>query len=509
MRPKITVYHAFDGFLYFPLFLAERLDVLPPNTTLDPAGTDVDAVECLRKDFAPHAEVPIAICDPLAGNIGKMLATADPDDRICVVAAFIKGVQLWVCNPDQAILPVKSEKKLRKHAEKIHRIIGYADKTTGGVFARRLNQNAALNATLTLVSHFGEEWAALEAQASGVASENTIVLTADVVRIAARELPAKNIVLDYRKGEATHKCAPYLFTAVLTPQSVLQQHLVPILGVLTGLNIAVQRARAAAYSTVDCEVIQFLSQRFARATKEELAPAGNDSLEAPVEAGAPPAGANGTAPLKSGIVRSALRMLVGDEKGQRNSVYEYLESPPDEKTLRRAWHNAERQWTAWPPQNYIPEPVVIAEQATPIPSLLIHSSWQSQLHNHYKTFFTRRLLRWPNLNWFIIVGTRFIDLVMALGVAVPIVVWKMVQTGQSPFNEWESWSFFLAMVCIFVSLCFAWHYGIKWRKVLTAPIEKEEEADRANPASGGSWGTSVVAYLSVLGLLIWRAAGHL
>ena len=103
---KIKVVHAYNGFLYSPLFLADKIGLFPKNLELVFTSSDSEAVEQLCLQDSSKGEINFAICDPFAANFNSIMPE-HTDDRIFIVGSLINKVPFWIYNTNPSINPVK------------------------------------------------------------------------------------------------------------------------------------------------------------------------------------------------------------------------------------------------------------------------------------------------------------------------------------------------------------------------------------------------------------------
>jgi hypothetical protein len=93
----VDIYYPNASLLYFPLLLAYDMGFFPENTTLHLVATDRDAVDEIRRADKSNNRIQIAVCDPVAGDIGRRHVDGS-SERICVVGTMITGIPLWLSN---------------------------------------------------------------------------------------------------------------------------------------------------------------------------------------------------------------------------------------------------------------------------------------------------------------------------------------------------------------------------------------------------------------------------
>src|SRR5689334_6894860 len=110
---QIKIYHAFNGFLYAPIFLAEKLGLFPKNTKLIYVQGDDKAIQALCSHSHTGERNWFAICDPFSVDLN--MAVEHTDDEICVIGSLINVLPIWVFNPDQSIDVVRHENDLARY----------------------------------------------------------------------------------------------------------------------------------------------------------------------------------------------------------------------------------------------------------------------------------------------------------------------------------------------------------------------------------------------------------
>ena len=120
---KIKIFHAFNGFIYAPVFLAHELQLFPKDTELHYAGNDDEAITSILDQSDPDV-IPFAICDPLSSEKLNRIVSHRPDD-LCVVATLIDTIPLWVYNPDPNVIAVDNEQKLQRYRPQLKKIVTY------------------------------------------------------------------------------------------------------------------------------------------------------------------------------------------------------------------------------------------------------------------------------------------------------------------------------------------------------------------------------------------------
>ncbi|NTU50596.1 MAG: hypothetical protein HGA87_06975, partial [Desulfobulbaceae bacterium] len=172
---KININNAFDGFLYAPLFLADKLGYFPACSELKFRNGDSECLDALCEH--PDEDIPLnwfAICDPFSIDISKKVPQ-DGDD-LCVIGCLVDKLPVWVYNINPSITRVKSEKDIANYKKDVRKLRCYKEGTTGYLVGRRLKNILELRDDELEQKEFGEEF-------SGGIPENTLVATSDILRV--------------------------------------------------------------------------------------------------------------------------------------------------------------------------------------------------------------------------------------------------------------------------------------------------------------------------------------
>lgn len=228
MKP-ININYAYNGFLYAPLFLADELGLLPRNMELKYRNGDIPAIQSLALK-TEDAENWFAICDPFAKDISKIQSEIGIDG-ICIVGTFIDRLPVWVYSSDPEFEPVGSEEELvaQDNKHRVDKIVCYEKFNTGYLIGERLRRKFDFPASKIIERKFGQEFASQP-------DPSELIITSDVLKIVG-ELDRRNIVFNY--PQKSRDLNPFLFTAVLTLRSVIEEHLYSVLSILAGLRTAI------------------------------------------------------------------------------------------------------------------------------------------------------------------------------------------------------------------------------------------------------------------------------
>ncbi len=355
----ININHAFNGFLYAPLFLASELGFFPNCARLVYRDGDSECLDALCQ-YSPGPEKNwFAICDPFSVDIATKVPARRDD--IAVVGCLVDKVPCWVYNADPAIVRVSKESDLGKYSQAIQRLVCYKPATTGYLLGKRLQKTLQLKDVDLQTTDFGKEF-------DGNPSPNTAILTSDVLRVVGIGLNSGHIVFNYPQRAPTDLC-PFLFTGILTLRDeVVEENLWAVLTLLAGLKHAADLLRE---KNLRPECISILTKCFSA----QLDAMGIDQPS-----------------KREGIVKEAI--IYAFQTGDL-----YTESLKPEKT---AWDNAQKQWQAVMGRTF----AETEERNEPIPALLIKRDWRrdAELRKRINDGFpsvasliTGRFLRWYHI----------------------------------------------------------------------------------------------------------------
>jgi hypothetical protein len=234
---KIYINHAYDGFLYAPLFLAYRLGLFPNNCELKLRGGDSEAIRALCDHPQQGEKNWFAICDPFSVEASVPPGTGE---RLCVVGTIIERAPVWLYNTNSSIDRLSSEDDLHSLNGKINQISTYPEDTTGCLFGKRIQEKYLRQVNGVTTHDFGQEFKDADSQ--------TLVVTSDVLRVVKEENDSRggtpHIIFSYAEnGPSDTK--PYLFTAIITlRETVLKQNLSILLAVMSAINKAIDYLQA-------------------------------------------------------------------------------------------------------------------------------------------------------------------------------------------------------------------------------------------------------------------------
>lgn len=462
-RIPIVINYAYDGFLYFPLFLAHSWGYLPPGTELHLAGSDENAMALLQNHPPAEEKLVLSICDPLV-RIPSATSGAGRGDKTCIVGTFICGLPLWLINKDPAIRTIAREADIQQYCTQFKALISYKEGTTINVLANRLREQHPMPNVRTIIQcEFGEEFQKLSElwRTDQTTAEEALVFTSDILQVLAFHKGENDVVFSYAEHARTAGLSPYLFTGIATRESMLRAYLPEVVGVLSGLRNATRLARSL-HARKTKELLEVLSRTC-------------DFFNA--------CGFQGSEEDKVGIFREAIHDLV-----IRANVYRYLEDPPDAPTLAEAWRASEQVWKEYSGE---PDraPLHIEEHSSPIPSLLIHERWEERLNGHYRNVFSNphKHFEWRWILLSPIYRTTLLPLVTIIATIFSFgfsLYMTRTSTSQHPF--YFDMSCILAAVMLIDGFA-AWQLGRESRKlsfdVPNDNADKQQSAERQKTAA--------------------------
>jgi hypothetical protein len=235
MSDEIVISHAYNGFIYLPLFLAKHLGYFPQNVRLRYAQSDEEAVqELMHPGNATAPQSAFAVCDPLmVSHLSKIIGEREfgqPDPPL-VVGSLIKRTPIWLFNSSPAITPVFQESEL---AGRVSKIRCYQRPNTGYVIARRLQ---ALLSVSDDQMHFTE--VPFNSEFNDPIPSDMLVVTSDVLHMAQLGFNNNNIVFSYASKPSDVR--EMFFTGILTRKSLFENDLALVLAVLAGIRKAITK----------------------------------------------------------------------------------------------------------------------------------------------------------------------------------------------------------------------------------------------------------------------------
>lgn len=334
----ININHAFDGFLYSPLFLAHELGFFPKCAKLVFRNGDSECLDALCQTNSGSEKNWFAICDPFSVDLSKK-NPAHTGDQLCVVGCIVDKLPVWLFNPDPSIDTVHDESQLARLHDNVQKLICYKETTTGYLIAKRLQKIFGLRATDLVPRSFGEEF-------TGTVANDTVVATSDILHVVRTGLHGNKIIFNYAQ-QSPAELNPFLFTGILTlKKAVLDDNLWAILTVLAGIKKAVDLLRE---ENVRPEFVTILAKHF----EQKLAGMGITSLTEQEE-----------------LVRASIVYAFSTQDLYSESL----------KPTKEAWDNARKQWETTMQRRFVDT----IDRNEPIPALLIKRGWQrdAELRHH-------------------------------------------------------------------------------------------------------------------------------
>lgn len=233
---QIIIEHAYDGFLYAPLFLAKALELFPANCELHYSRGDVPAIQALCNYHDPHKNHWFAICDPFCAHVRRAVPRGR-DEEICLVGTVINTAPIWLFNINPKVTAVNRESDLQEYRHIIGKIITYPSDTTGFLFGERIRKNffSGIINRVTPVP-FGSEFDSLD--------HETLVVTSDVLRIVIEDRkdrtsgsPPTNPIIFRYPEKGPPETMNFLFTGILTlRKAVVEENLDVLLNVMRAIK---------------------------------------------------------------------------------------------------------------------------------------------------------------------------------------------------------------------------------------------------------------------------------
>ena len=405
MKP-ITINYAYDGVLYAPLFLAHDLGLLPRNVELKFRNGDLPTIQSLSQNHDAGNNW-FAICDPFAKDISRVQRELGRD-QLVIVGGLIERLPIWLYNTHPDIDRIDKETDLREYRHLIHTVRCYEHYNTGYLIGQRILQVLGLPSSALVECAFGEEFPPED-------DPNTLVVTSDFLSLVPA-MGDQNIIFTY--PQRCPELDPYLFTAVLTLRSVIEEHLYAVLSVLASLRTAIN------YLSRDHlpeEYLDLLTKRFGTLVTE------SDNA------------------LKQSRIAAAIEMLCRTERIYSES-FKIKEAQQAYETARTEWARVVRR--EFPPASVCSEP---------IPALLVNRGWPndpSLIEVFVKKFMSRPSL-WPSqlpTSSIVVLMLAFLGIILAsiftaytwlhLHPATAIYFWLVVaffcvQGGSTAWLAWD------------------------------------------------------------------------
>jgi hypothetical protein len=312
---KRTIYlnHAYDGLLYAPLFVAQDLGFFPQNVQVRYVPGDSQTMHKLV-EHDDGEDNWFSICDPFVKEMSEITSAVGAPDPISIVGVLIQKLPLWLYSTDRDLQTVTAESQLTQYNDRIKTVRCYRNPNTGWLIAKRIIEMYLPNSNPLQVD-FGKEFDEL--------TQDSLVVTADILRIH-KEINAAR-AFNYA-GKPTD-LNPYLFTAILTRKSIVNDHLGSVVSVLEALRRGVLEL-----SRDSDDAIQALAKRYKRDSQE---------------------------------IRNSISILT------RERIYP---TTFEVDTAKVAYDNARNEWKRRTKKDFSE----VTESSEPIPSLLIANGWRHE-----------------------------------------------------------------------------------------------------------------------------------
>ena len=343
MIEKIKIFYAYNGFLYSPLFIADKIGLLPKNIELINTKSDFIAIESLYNQDSVQNEIFFSICDPFAGVFDEH-TSEQYDDQIYIIGSLINRLPFWLYNTNPEIRDIKQESDLIKFDKDIKNIISYKEGTTGFVIAKRLQK--IIKKPIEVVE-FGNEF--------NFDTNENLILTADALSMVDNGLNHKNIVFNYPM-KSVPELNPFLFTGIHTLKTNIDRYLWVVLNTLGALQVAIKHLSE---SNLESTIISNLVDAYSN----------HDSIKSKIQ--------NNEIEKCNKLLKDTCLFLF---RGQK--IYDSFPYPTEKNDWVRSWNNAKAQWKDVFDHEF-PEAESVEE---PIPALLIKQNWQKKLYETYKRF---------------------------------------------------------------------------------------------------------------------------
>jgi hypothetical protein len=340
---NIYIYHAYDGFLYAPLFVAKKSGYFHPNIKLHPALGDIEAIAPLGGRHPDDGgKIYFAIGDPFAWDINReqhvIKGIPLPNgDGVVIIGAMIIKMPIWLYHNGKNFPTVlEHEDDLFKYKEWFKKIVCYKRFNTGYMMGSRLTRSGISKIKTLDERPFGEEFNQL--------SDDSLIVTNDILRIK-NDIDIKNrkVIFEYAMHENS-SLNPYLFTAILTLKSVINNNLHIVLSVLSGLRTAITRL-ANEYLNPE-HITLLINHNFG----EYFNSKNNDQ--------------------KKILIETSINKLFREDK-----IYD---EGSELFFLRQAYNNAKDKWDDILPVKF----PAVEEFIDPIPGLLIKKDWKESVKHH-------------------------------------------------------------------------------------------------------------------------------
>ena len=439
MSRHVVIYHAFNGFLYFPLFLAQELDLLPKGTELVWSGSDDKAVEGLWGSLNKE-NIDIAICDPLAGNV-KNINVQGIHDPIITIGLLISTVPFWICSLDSLADQLQEEADFLNSGVRVKHIIAYKDGNTGFVFAKRFCSVNKINPDKIIQVEFGDEFKkAKELIDQGVHPGDILVISADAIKVSSLNGQNGSVIYSYASSISADNPSPYGFTGFLITQSTLRSSCVEATQIIYALKQAVIFAKIALSSndnTLFERIVKLYDNEAYRKIFSQLGILNSSE--------------------RINLVKGALHMLMTD-----SNAYKMMEEPPSINDLKMALISASDEWREHAPRK-IGERIGYGHSV--VPGLMTSQHWDLLMKNHYAEFFRSKPIG-GKIAWTSAM-IHFFNIIQILAIVVAMVfhIGAFLETYLSLISELDLKLIAVEMVLFITAIgCFVW--GNKYRKAV-------------------------------------------
>lgn len=323
----ININYAYSGFLYSPLFIAKKLGLLPDCASLVPRGGDSECLKALCGPENGKEKNWFAVCDPFSDpELAYKIHSAG--DKLLVVGCMIDKLPFWVYSNSKDTHRVNQETEMAEFAPEISKILCYKKDTTGELIGIRLRKELQVSDDNLKRTEFDCEF-------DGSPDEYTAILTSDLLRAWEAEDDLSNWIFNYT-AFSPEGLKPFLFTGILTRESVVRENLWAVLSVLAGIKQAVHQL-----ATHPETYAKFLADKFNKQLTEMGATTQVQKIER----------------ISNALTFATTRM----------SLYSTSLAPS-----KLAWDNAEKEWRKVHPKRNIS--AVMKDY--PIPSLLLVDTWE-------------------------------------------------------------------------------------------------------------------------------------
>ena len=235
MDEKIIISHAYNGFIYLPIFIASYEGYFPHKTELHFSNGDENSIrEVLNLPNKNNKKSHFAVCDPLIISdyeslIGE-IEVGEPDPPI-IVGSMIQRTPIWLFNTTPNIVPVPKEESL-KH--KIDKIRCYEKPNTGYLVGKKIQTLLNVNDNN---QYFKE--VKFNTEFDTPLHTNEVVVTSNILRMAELGFNNNNIVFSYASKQSDIK--NMFFTGIITRKTVFEENLPAVLAILSGIKRAIEK----------------------------------------------------------------------------------------------------------------------------------------------------------------------------------------------------------------------------------------------------------------------------